>query len=504
MKKLLALILALTMLAAIPAIASAELDTTERVEIIAYMMGDKPVGYDAVMEKANEILLEKLNCTMTINFIGWADWGTAYQLLLTGGDPIDLIYCAAWASDKSYARRGAFMDLTDLVEEAAPELWEMIPSEAWDYAVVDNMIYCIPTALVTYNGGGVIYREDLRKQFNLPVPDSLENMVAYQQGIKDNCPEMYVNMDGGAVSHEIMRLKNFYLGYNSDIGMVIGSTQSADEVPSWTKVEKYFSAENEQFMEELRTAKAWADAGFWDKNLSANPSDDVNGFLEQGLLAVSYNGQNIDKWTGIYERAAQNHPEWDIGYVPYGLNYNYAFISSPTQDATAIPITAKNPERALAVVQEIYTNEELMHLISYGIKGVHYELDENGNYVALDKSSEFGTFAMSTWAWKNTEYLLEGKSDLSAKREEMIAKLDAANPILPITFEFNKEAYETEIAAIKQVVTQYLEPLRYGLTDDLEADVKIFLEKAEEAGLSKVQDAFIEQYKAFLEENNIK
>ena len=85
MKKLLSLVLAIMMLLTVVS-ASAELDTSEQVEIIVYMMGDKPQDCDMVMEKVNEILLEKLNCTMSMKFVGWADWATAYNLLLTGGD----------------------------------------------------------------------------------------------------------------------------------------------------------------------------------------------------------------------------------------------------------------------------------------------------------------------------------------------------------------------------------------------------------------------------------
>lgn len=506
MKRTIAILLALLMTVSLAPMASAE---TAPVEIVAYMMGDKPTDCDIVMEKVNEILLEKLNCTLSMNFIGWADWGTAYQLLLTGGDKIDLIYNASWASDKEYARKGAFMDLTDIVEEAAPELWEMIPVEAWDYATIStdsgDILYCIPTAYVTYTGGGIIYREDLRKQFNLPVPDSIENMTAYQKGIKENCPEMYANMDGGTNSHEVTMLDHLRLSYNADAGMVIGDTRDGSE-PSWAKCEKYITPGNEAFKEELRIAKEWADADFWDKNLATNPSDDVNGYFEQGMVAVTYNGQNVDKWSGIVARAAENHPDWEIGFVPYGLKQGYYFQSSPTQDATAIPITAQHPEKALQVVQEVYTNPELMHLISYGIEGVHYTVDpDTGAYVAAEASPRFGTFAMNTWAWKRVDFMLEGGASatdviIAAMRD----KLAAATPVLPSAFSFDKSPVETEIASYNAVVTQYLTPLRYGLTNDIDADLNKFFEEAEKAGLSKIQDEFIRQYTAFCEENGIK
>ena len=187
MKKTLSLVLALLMMLSIIPMASAE---EALPEVVVYMMGDKPADCDMVMEKVNEILKKELGCTMSMNFVGWADWGTAYQLLLTGGNKIDLIYNASWASDKDYARKGAFKDLTDIVEEAAPELWDMIPMEAWEFATLPtengDIIYCIPTAYVNYTSTGIIYRQDLCEKYNLPAPDSVENAYLYQKGIKEN------------------------------------------------------------------------------------------------------------------------------------------------------------------------------------------------------------------------------------------------------------------------------------------------------------------------------
>lgn len=508
MKKLLSLVLAIMMLLTVVS-ASAELDTSEQVEIIVYMMGDKPQDCDMVMEKVNEILLEKLNCTMSMKFVGWADWATAYNLLLTGGDPIDLIYSASWASDSDYARKGAFMDLTDLVEEYAPELWDMFPIEVWDYATITtdhgDMLYCIPTAFDNFSSTGIFYRADLCEKYNIPAPTSIENATAYQQGIKDNCPEMIPNMDGGTRSYEIMSLDRFYLDYNVDTGIMIGATDDPAVAPSWTNVERYVARDNEAFLNELRVAKDWADKGFWDRNLAANPIDSVGDYFNQGSVAMSYQGQNVDKWAGCMGTVKETHPDWKVGFIPYGMNFGYVFKSSPIQDATAVPITARYPERALAVVQEIYTNPELLHLISYGIEGVHYTLDEVGNYTALEGAANFGTYAMNTWAWKNSDLLLEGvRTEDNAAYYDMKDAMGEQKMILASGFTFDTTPVETELAAVGQVFTQYLTPLRYGLTNDLEADVAAFFDAAEAAGLLTVQDEYIRQYTEFCEENGIK
>lgn len=506
MKKTLSLLLALLMLLSIVPMATAE---GTLPEVVVYMMGDKPTDCDMVMEKVNEILKEELGCTMSMNFIGWADWATAYQLLLTGGNKIDLIYNASWASDKDYARKGAFMDLTDLVEDAAPELWDMIPMQAWDFATLPtdkgDIIYCIPTAYVTYTSTGIQYRQDLCDKYNLPAPDSIENAYLYQKGIKENCPEMYANMDGGTRSWEIMKLDNFFLHYEESVGVMIGAVKEEGENPSWAKAEKYISRDNPWFRQELEVAKQWADEGFWDRNLSSNPSDDVGGYFNEGMVAMSYNGLNVDKFSGTVGTVHTSHPDWVVGFVPYGLKQGYVFNSSPTQDATAIPITAEHPELALKVMELIYTNKELMQLISYGIEGVHYTLTEDGAYKATDAASNFGQYAMNTWAWKRTDFFLDGAATEEGKVVDAVkAKMAEATPIMPSAFSFDRSPVEAQLAAVEQVISQYLTPLRYGLTNDLDADLETFFQKAEAAGLNEVQDEYIRQYQAYCEANGVK
>lgn len=505
MKKALSLLLVLVMCFGFMSVASAE---EALPEVVVYMMGDKPQDCDMVMEKVNEILKAELGCTMSMNFIGWADWGTAYQLLLTGGNKIDLIYNASWASDKDYARKGAFMDLTDLVEEHAPELWDMIPMEAWDFATLPtdkgDIIYCIPTAFVNYTSGGILYRIDLCEKYGLPAPDSIENAYLYQKGIKENCPEMYANMDGGARSYEILALDHMYLYHDTTVGVMIGSVKEEGETPSWSKVEKYISPDNEWFLKELQIAKEWADAGFWDRNLSSNPIDGVGDYFNQGMVAMSYNGLNIDKFSGTIGTVYADHPDWKIGFVPYGLKQGYVSHSSPTQDATAIPITAEHPELALKVMELIYTNEELHQLFAYGIKDYHYTLDETGAYVATDAAANFGQYAMNTWAWKRTDFFLEGATTEEGKIvDEIKAEMAQATPLMPCAFSFDRGPVEAKVAAVEQVMSQYLTPLRYGLTNDLEADLAVFFEKANAAGLQEVQDEFIRQYNQYLIDNGI-
>ena len=84
------------------------------------------------------------------------------------------------------------------------------------------------------------------------------------------------------------------------------------------------------------------------------------------------------------------------------------------------------------------------------------------------------------------------------------AKMAEATPLMPCSFSFDRSPVEAKVAAVEQVITQYLTPLRYGLTDNLEADLATFFEKANAAGLQEVQDEFIRQYEEYCIANGIK
>ena len=74
----------------------ADVDTSEHVVITYMTTGDAPSGtkekYDEMMAKLNEILTEKVNAELDINFISWTDYLSNYNLTLARMDgTVDLV-----------------------------------------------------------------------------------------------------------------------------------------------------------------------------------------------------------------------------------------------------------------------------------------------------------------------------------------------------------------------------------------------------------------------------
>ena len=155
-----------------------ELDYSERVDLVFYLLGDAPAGLDRVEDKINEILLEKANATVDFQFSTWTDWGEKYKLQLTTGG-VDLIYTASWNNFGQLAQSGAFLPLDDLLDQVSPDYKAQIDPAALEGCRVNGKIMTIPCLWKQYTPAGIEYREDLREKYDLPVPDSIENLEAY-------------------------------------------------------------------------------------------------------------------------------------------------------------------------------------------------------------------------------------------------------------------------------------------------------------------------------------
>lgn len=88
--------------------ATGELDTSKEVNLVMYVVSDRPAGQDAVDENLNKLLKEKLNCTLTVNWIAWSDYANKYPLLFSSGEQFDMAYTSSWLNFTSLAQKGAW------------------------------------------------------------------------------------------------------------------------------------------------------------------------------------------------------------------------------------------------------------------------------------------------------------------------------------------------------------------------------------------------------------
>lgn len=86
-------------------------------------------GQDAIDENLNKLLKEKLNCSLKINWIGWAEYANKYPLLFSSGEEFDMAYSASWLNFASLAQKGAFKSLDELWPTYGTEVGGRVQSD---------------------------------------------------------------------------------------------------------------------------------------------------------------------------------------------------------------------------------------------------------------------------------------------------------------------------------------------------------------------------------------
>jgi putative aldouronate transport system substrate-binding protein len=468
------------------------IDTSEKVELQFYMVGDAPKDLDVIVAEINKMALEDLNATVKFNYTTWTDYEQKYKLLLTSGQPIDLIYTANWLQYQTYSKKGAFLALDDLLPKVAPKLLEHVEQDRWDGIKVDGKIYTVPSNFKEYVTDGIAYREDLRKKYDLPIPETLETLEAYLDGIKKNEPELTPVSDtqNGYVSGLYQLLPSVKGNIAAEYGMQVPYDQPREMNSYWGSPEH---------LELLKVYKRFADKGFWSKN-QLNATAGGHDVFASGKAAVALGGENPNRYNDSYLKISSVQPDWELGYFPYPNFRGYASPSSPMQNGYAIPMSSKNPERALAFYEKLVTDERYNLLSSYGIKGTHYEV-EDGYYKMIGDSSSngFPREAMNSWAWRNPDYMLFDKSfdtvlNLFSELDKMM------KPDYYTGFAEDYTSYQAERAALEQVETQYLKPLEAGVVEDVEAGLALFMEKAKTAGIEKIHEEYKKQWLQYVDE----
>lgn len=459
------------------------LDTSDEVNLVMYVVSDRPAGQDVVDENINKILKEKLNTTLTINWIAWSDYANKYPLLFSSGEQFDMVYTSSWLNFTSLAQKGAFKELDDLWPTYAPDNFKSTTDTAKQQATVNGHYYCVPSQLATYRAYGPIYRTDIMEGTSWSGKmETFADVEEYCDLVVANNPELEP-LDICSSGSEWDDTYMFNKGYLPSKG----STNDFlwfDPSESSPKLFAYYDcADVPEFLE---TMTRWNEKGFFTKSAL---SDTDTTKTQNGKAALRTH--NIDNYQNYYIM----HPDWGFEYSD--LCKNEAHLPF-TQDSMAISNTSANPERAMAFWNLLTTDQELYDAFMYGIEGTTYELNDEGQYKIIDSDN----YAVSSmWAARTTGInrdmagTPENYGKLHEKFEGQIASDDVWEKYAGFTIDTS--SIETEYAACQSVHQQYWWPLELGYTD-AESGLSEYKEKMEAAGIQTVIDEIQKQLDEYI------
>ncbi|MEO3944295.1 ABC transporter substrate-binding protein [Gorillibacterium sp. CAU 1737] len=470
--------------------ASGAIDTSKPVTLKMVFVGPKPVDYDTVFAEVNKKLQEKINATIDGEFLDWSDWAQKYPLKLAANENFDMIYAANWAGYNDQALKGGFLELTDdILKKFTPQTWKNMPEVNWGQAKVKGKLYMVPQNRGESVEKLILYREDLRKKYNLPEINSpeayatyLKTIAANEKGVAPFTPET-----GDWKLHNLDRvlLKQQYDWNMLDFDLPVGFKM--DDATG-----KIFNVyETPEFKNLVTYYKDLADNNAWSKNVLNNKNDHQQDFKEGKTASITH---NLGTLSSIMTEMRRNNSPYEVALADVTPDKKKSQAVA-TQNGIAVHATSKNWERSLMAIDLLQNDKEIHDLIMYGIPGTHYEQVGDDKYKNLDKSANYTGF--SNWGFNSPL-----NRDDAAFPEEGTKLTDKWNSEIYHyqleTFVFDNTKVKTQVANVSNVMLRYGIPLEYGAVADVDKGLAELQKQVKAAGIDDIIAEIQKQVDEFL------
>lgn len=194
----------------------------------------------------------------------------------------------------------------------------------------------------------------------------------------------------------------------------------------------------------------------------------------------------------------------DMTYLPIEEN---AYLILGGDTSYAIPYCADKPERAMMVLNAIYSQPDLYNTLIYGIEGEDYTKNADGtittSYVGASPTAD-DSYGIQRWiigSCKNA--LINNGTDPNYYADlEALEETARVNPFL--NFTFDRTNVEGICASILNVYYEYGPQIDNGVAgDNWEELYNNYMAARKDAGIEELVTEFQNQLNAYIEANNI-
>ncbi|NOU65337.1 extracellular solute-binding protein [Paenibacillus sp. LMG 31461] len=297
------------------------------------------------------------------------------NLLIASSEPYDIVSTAGDSSSKAiyadYAKKGALVDLTPLIEKYGKNIKASLSKETLEMAKVDGKIYAIPTRTLESVGTSLMIRKDWLDKLGLKVPTTLDELLVVLKAFKEKDP-------GGNGA------KNIPMAIKGDNPLVDNLVGAFGMVNDWNDVSGKLvpRAMNPAFKEYLTYMTDLYKQGLLDPEFAINKDATVKEKFTNGKA-----GAIVLHWAdipSIDDALKKNFPSATYAYIPAltGKDGKAGLAQSSGFDRlTFIPKASKHPEDAIKWMDAKLEPDTFKNM-AIGVEGTHHTVKE-GNYYPI-------------------------------------------------------------------------------------------------------------------------
>ncbi|MDQ0060298.1 DUF3502 domain-containing protein [Paenibacillus harenae] len=471
--------------AADPGNASGDGVPAEVVQLKAVTMGTEPIsGMDNFYKQLDAMTIEDLDMTVRFDFIPWGEEKNEIGRTIATKE-YDLYVGGFWTDFKQYAKRNAFVDLAPMLDRV-PALAEHY-GDILDRAKLDGKLYGIPSFGKPAAGYyGVLYREDLRRQWGLPAIDSFDSLERYLYKAMRQYPDTPMINDKrfGDVLWELLAGGDYYT--------IVKDYAVAPVRDPYKVMSKYDTPEYEGL---VRKAKQWYDDGIVDRDILASQGNETSktfGLLKADKKPLEFSnhfgavsGNYIDVLKARYPE--QQFGWLDIGFDLYPETVFLPKVSVDTSTMISIGSNSLYPELALKFLEKAHTDRAYYDLLMYGIEGENYRLDDGRvSYEGIPEQNRKPGWTGLTDGYMS--YSAKAPGEWQAIVDKLTVtegpKLAEANGIHPYEgFTFDASVVSAELERLEKVREAYVQPLDVGVGNDIDSELAEMRSELKMAGI---------------------
>lgn len=478
-------------------------DDEEMAEINVALMALGPIdtaNSEAVQEKINEMTEPAINVHVNLQWFDAGTYGTTVPMMIQGGDDLDLMMFTPVpsASYAAFLGAGQLMDITDLLDEYGQNIKE-VQGDLIKGCQLNGKIYGVGN----YGGKGgyqiMLIRKDVLEEVNrVEDAEKASSWSEVEDIMKDVAAAGYsgfINVDDMGTTLSSSGFKNGSDSFadnkcTDNLGdgySLISSDQETDTVEC-----RFFT---EDYKEECERIARWYEEGLIYKD-AANAKDYGDTLLKSGAGVAK-----------VVEGDGSTVPT-----VSAGTGYEYVLIKicnkqvmtgSCTKFGYGIPVTAKNPEAAMKYLNFIYTSEEAMNTLTWGVEGRDWVLNDDGYATYPDGvTAESVKYHTGDFLYGNTAIVTMWEGSVMT-REEQINEMKESGLSKYFGFQIDNTGLENTVTACYNVVQQYVGTLAAGSAgSDWEKTYDEFTSSLKSAGIDDLVAAYQTQLDEWLATQN--
>lgn len=483
---------------------------------------------ERILEKYYELVKDDPNLShvkLNFSYVTGADYKDKLTTAVVGQEDLDLLFVGSWQGRTDFMKDGVFKDLSKYFEDADnyPGLNEVFPKNMLDAQKFNGGLYYVPLG-AGEDLRGVIYREDLRKQYGCAEIVDEATLMAYLQTIQSHIDDgsLEMNFAWGVGSQGYMTFRNmmfeapknniFKVNAGTDFFVYVDDNNKVVNAVTMGDDETQFAGFPEGYNKDF-IAEHMADLTNWVK-YSSNYAVDGDQYIEftLGQSAVAY--KSFHEQGNAITDLKKNFPDAETGFfvfdedqrnmVPNGIPSTLS-----ANNSVAVPAWSSD-EKTTAVMcflDALYGRKDINNLFTYGVEGVDWESTDGIVQKPLKVSEDPDFYSFPGYSLIYTPAGFGYYLDWVAADEKLKKYYDYQSDLensYTVTkdsgFAFDATNVEIEKAAVSGVAENYM--FNYGTYETIDATYAKIAEQHkqfESAGIETIRQEIIKQMQAFFD-----